>query len=224
MNPQPDQLTEDLGCGLGFDVKRLATLVGPRGRAIGVDSSMTFLASAREASSDSAAVQFVQADVRELPFPNECLHSCKVDRVLQHIENPSAVLREMFRVLRSGGVVVCAEPDWGTFTIDHEDRNMVRQIAGFWGESFRNPWIGRQLSNALRDAGFINVEVQGTLLIAPSFGVSDQVFDIVQTAERLAETIRSGEPLNWIAHARARDCARPVWSSVTLFLNIARRP
>ncbi|MBV9678605.1 MAG: methyltransferase domain-containing protein [Acidobacteriaceae bacterium] len=224
MNPQPGQVTADLGCGLGFDVLRLARLVGPQGRAIGVDASLTLLQLARLTSHDSTAVEFVNTDIQKLPFQDGSLHSCKVDRTLQHVERPASVLHEMFRTVRSGGVVVCAEPDWGTFTIDHENRAMVRQIAEFWEESFRNPWMGRQVNNGLREAGFLDIQVQGALLIAPSWEASDKVFDIVQTAVRLAETTRNEEPLQWLSQARERDAVRPVWSSVTLFLNVARRP
>jgi SAM-dependent methyltransferase len=217
-------VTADLGCGLGFDVLRLARRVGPRGRALGADASVAFLASARLRSPPSAAVAWINADIENLPFPNRSLHSCQVDRTLQHVESPESVLHEMFRTVRSGGVVVCAEPDWGTFTIDHENRAMVRQIAAFWAESFQNPWMGRQLSNGLREAGFRGTQVQGALLITPSFAASDQVFDLVQTAVRLAETTRKEEPLQWLAQAREHDGVRPVWSSVTLFLNVARQP
>lgn len=224
MNPQPDQATADLGCGLGFDVPRLAQLVGPRGRAIGVDSSFAFLESARSTFDCSAAAHFINADIQLLPFPNGYLDSCKVDRTLQHVEKPAAVLHEMFRTVRPGGIVVCAEPDWGTFTIDHENRTMVRKMAEFWAESFRNPWIGRQLANMFPEAGFVKIRVEGALLIAPSFEASERVFDIVQTATRLAENTRSDEPLEWLAQARDRDLVRPLRSTVTLFLNVARKP
>ncbi len=43
MNPQRGSVTADLGCGLGFDVRRLAALVGPEGRAIGVDASLALI-------------------------------------------------------------------------------------------------------------------------------------------------------------------------------------
>jgi SAM-dependent methyltransferase len=224
MNPQPGQVTADLGCGLGFDVRRLASRVGPQGRALGVDASVAFLEEARLTTHHSAAVELVNADIQQLPFPNGSLHSCQVDRTLQHVERPVSVLEEMFRTVRSGGVVVCAEPDWGTFTIDDEDRAMVRELAAFWEGSFRHSWIGRQLSNGLREAGFRDIQVQGALLLAPSFEASDQVFDLVQTTVRLAETTRKDEPLQWLAQARERDGIRPVWSSVTLFLNVVRRP
>lgn len=224
MGPKPGQITADLGCGLGFDVLGLAELVGPGGCAIGVGSSMILLQSACSMSQNSASATFVRADIQNLPLEDQSPHSCKVDRTLQHVERPRSVLSEMFRIVRPGGVVACAEPDWGTFTIDHDNRAMVRQIVEIWGESFRNPWIGRQLSNDLREAGFVDIQVRGTLLIAPSFESADKVFDIVQTAERLAETTRNDEPLERISNVKDRDRMRPVRSSVALFLNVARRP
>jgi ubiquinone/menaquinone biosynthesis C-methylase UbiE len=48
IDPQPGEIVADLGCGLGFDVLCLADFVGVEGRAIGVDSSLTLLESARQ--------------------------------------------------------------------------------------------------------------------------------------------------------------------------------
>src|SRR5580704_3858094 len=74
MNPQRGSVTADLGCGLGFDVRRLAELVGPEGRAIGVDASLALIESARSASEGLPAVEFVQADIQHLPFARGSLH------------------------------------------------------------------------------------------------------------------------------------------------------
>ena len=70
---------------------------------------MELIKSARSASKESSAIEFVQADIERLPFANGFLDSCKIDRTLQHVENPTAVLNEMFRTVRSGGTVVCAD-------------------------------------------------------------------------------------------------------------------
>ena len=80
MGPQRGSVTADLGCGLGFDVRRLAALVGPEGRAIGVDASLALVSSARSASEGLPAVEFIQADIHRLPFASGSLSSCKVDR------------------------------------------------------------------------------------------------------------------------------------------------
>jgi ubiquinone/menaquinone biosynthesis C-methylase UbiE len=224
IKPQPGGIAADLGCGLGFDVRRLARLVGPRGRALGVDSSMTLLESAVATSRGFAAVSFIRADIHNLPFENGSLDCVKADRVLQHVQEPSSVVAEMFRTVRRGGKVVCAEPDWRTFTVEHGNHAMVRQVTQLFGQSFRNPWIGTQLSGELEDAGFVDIKVQPWPLVAPSFEDSDRVFDLVQTAERLTESTGSDEPLAWIADARKCDTERPVRSSVTLYLNFGRKP
>ena len=156
MNPQPGSITADLGCGLGFDVRRLAKLVGSGGRAIGVDASLTLLESARAASKGFPAVDFIQADIHSLPFASGFLHSCKVDRTLQHVERPDAVLSEIFRTVRPGGRVVCADPDWGTFAIEastlgNAEHPVARQVAQLWSQDIRNPRMGHDLGKLLEE-------------------------------------------------------------------------
>ncbi len=223
MKPQRGSITADLGCGLGFDVRRLSVLVGPEGRAIGVDSSLALIESARSGSKGFPAVEYIQADIQSLPFANRFLHSCKVDRTLQHVERPAAVLREMFRTVCSGGRVVCAEPDWGTFIIDTDSQDhMGKQIARFWSEGFRNPRIGSELRKHLDQTGFVDLQVHKVVLSTPAFESSDIVFDITQSASRLAESSGSDEPLAWLAKVREPD--RRVCCSVTLVINFAKRP
>lgn len=222
MNPHPGSITADLGCGLGFDVRRLAQLVGPEGRAIGVDSSRLLLASARSASEGFPSAEFIQADIRSLPFSDRFLSSCKVDRVLQHVERPEAVLREIFRTVSSGGNVVCAEPDWGTFVIDDGRCAMTAQIAQSWMESFRNPRIGRELRGQLEEVGFTHLQVHERILSTDTFESSDEVFDVTQSALRLAASTGTSESVDWLT--RLRDHRGQVRCSVTLVINFARKP
>ena len=227
MKPQPGSITADLGCGLGFDVRRLAKLVGPEGRAIGVDASLTLIESARAASEGFPAIEFIQADIQNLPFASGLLHSCKVDRTLQHVERPDAVLSEIFRTVRPGGRVVCAEPDWGTFAIEASslgdaEHPVARQVAQLWSQDIRNPRIGRDLRKLLEEAGFLDLQVKETVLSTATFESSDIVFDITQSALRLAASSGSEEPLAWLA--KLREGVNPVGCSVKLVINFARRP
>jgi ubiquinone/menaquinone biosynthesis C-methylase UbiE len=227
MKPQRGSIMADLGCGLGFDVRRLSTLVGPEGRAIGVDASRALIESARAASQAFPAAEFIQADIQNLPFPNSFLHSCKVDRTLQHVERPAAVLGEIFRAVRPGGTVVCAEPDWGTFSIEASSLGNIqhpiaRQVAQLWSQDIRNPRIGRGLKELLEETGFVDLEVEEAVLSTPAFESSDIVFDITQTALLLAASSGSDEPMIWLA--QLREASRPICCSVTLVINFAKRP
>ena len=226
MRPQPGSHVADLGCGLGFDVRRLSKLVGPDGRAIGVDASLTLLESARAASEGFPAVEFIQADIQKLPFANSSLQSFKVDRTLQHVERPRAVLSEIFRTMRPDGRMVCADPDWGTFAIEASSLGtaqhpVARQVAQLWSQDIRNPRIGRDLSKLLAETGFVDVEVTETVLSTPAFESSDIVFDLTQSALRLAASSGNDEPLAWLA--KLREGVHSVCCSVTLVINFARR-
>jgi len=222
MRPQRGSITADLGCGLGFDVQRLAAMVGPEGRAIGIDASLTLISSARSTSGGLNTVEFIQADIQHLPFGSGSLNSCKVDRTLQHVERPAAVLDEIFRTLCSGGTVVCAEPDWGTFAIDDAQHRIAQQIAKVWSEGFRNPRIGHELKDRLKEAGFVDVQIKEVILSTPSFESSDIVFDITQSALQLAASSGSKEPLTWLASLR--DRLSPVCCSVSLSIIWGKKP
>ncbi len=222
MNPQRGSVIADLGCGLGFDVRRLAALVGPEGRAIGVDASQALIETARSMSGGLHAVEFIQSDIQRLPFASGSLNSCKVDRTLQHVKRPATVLDEMFRSVCSGGAVVCAEPDWGTFAIDDAQHPIARQIAHSWREGFRNPRVGSELRELLKDAGFVDLQVREFVLSTPDFESSDIVFDITQTASQLARTTRNDEVLIWLANLRDRQ--NPLCCSVTLVINFGKKP
>jgi ubiquinone/menaquinone biosynthesis C-methylase UbiE len=222
MNPQPGSVVADLGCGLGFDVRRLAALVGPEGRAIGVDASLALISSARSSNEGLPAVDFIQADIQHLPLGSGSLNSCKVDRTLQHVEQPAAVLHEIFRTLYSGGTAVCAEPDWGTFAIDDAQHPIARQIAQVWRDGFRNPRIGHELKDLLREAGFVDLQAREFVLSTPSFESSDTVFDITQSASQLAKSTGGNEALTWIASLRDRQS--PLCCSVTLLINFGKKP
>ncbi|MGA3226814.1 MAG: methyltransferase domain-containing protein [Acidobacteriaceae bacterium] len=222
MKLQRGSITADLGCGLGFDVRRLSALVGSTGRAIGVDSSMALIRSACSANNGFPAVEFIQADIQSLPFGSGVLDSCKIDRTLQHVERPAAVLAEIFRTIRSGGAVVCAEPDWGTFVIDDARHPIAQQVAQVWCEGFRNPRIGRELGKRLKEAGFVDLQIQEVVLATLDFASCDTVFDITQSAMQLAARSGSEEPLAWLANLR--DRSEPVCCSVTLVINFAKKP
>jgi SAM-dependent methyltransferase len=52
-----------------------------------------------------------KADVLNLPFADNSFDAVTCQTVLIHIENPLDALREMKRVLKPGGILICAEPN-----------------------------------------------------------------------------------------------------------------
>ena len=146
----PTSVALDVACGLGDDVARMRARCA---RAVGVDSSRNLIAAARSRHAD-AGCEFEVADAAALPFPDGTFDAVRVDRSLQHIKDPGRVVREMARVARRGGVVLCAEPDWGTYLLGGPHSALTERIQHDWIRSFQNPWIGRELSSLLAEVRF----------------------------------------------------------------------
>lgn len=182
----------DVACGLGDDVVRMKE----RGAwAAGVDRSRTLVAAARERHTGRGCA-FDVADAAALPFADGTFDAVRIDRALQHVADPSRVVREMARVARRGGAVLCAEPDWGTFLLGGPHSAVTERIQHDWVRTFRNPWVGRELSDLLADAGVGDRRQEAVWLPTRGFAESDLLFEIDANARRLAAEMP--ESLSWL--------------------------
>ena len=111
---EPGQSLLDLGCGPGTITVEFADRVAP-GRVVGVDASAEVIARATsEFQRDN--LEFLVGSAYELPFDDDTFDVVHTHQVLQHVADPVAVLREMRRVAKPGGIVAAREVDYaGTF-------------------------------------------------------------------------------------------------------------
>ena len=197
---EPGTSALDVACGLGDDVVRMQA----RGvRAVGADRSRTLIASAQSRHAGSGC-EFVVADAAELPFADGSFDAVRIDRALQHIADPGRIVREMTRVARRHSVVLCAEPDWGTFLIGGRHTDVTERIQHDWIRSFQNPWIGRALPSLLADVGVGDIRQEALWLPTHGFAESDLLFEIDANARSVSaelpevlpwlEAYRQGEP------------------------------
>jgi SAM-dependent methyltransferase len=101
----------DVGCGTGA-LGEAVTARDPAAKVIGVDLSPTYLAAARETA---PGTRVAAADAARLPLPDDAgLDAALSGLVLAFVPDPAAVVREMARVTRPGGVVAASMWDfWG---------------------------------------------------------------------------------------------------------------
>ncbi len=99
----------DAGCGIGRQAVALAGVVGPGGGVVGVDLRSALLAEARvlaEAAGVSDRLRFDVADVRCLPYDaGEFDWAWSANCVGYGVPDPVAVVGELARVVRPGGLV-----------------------------------------------------------------------------------------------------------------------
>lgn len=90
----------DVGCGGGFKANFLAT----QGFDVtGVDLSTDSLSVARRYDK-TGKVKYLEANAEKLPFAENSFDCVIAMDFLEHVEDPAAIIKEISRVLRPGGV------------------------------------------------------------------------------------------------------------------------
>ncbi len=94
----------DLGSGGGIDVLLSARRVGPSGKAYGLDMTDDMLALARENQRKAGAenVEFLKGEIEHIPLPDNSVDVIISNCVINLSADKDRVLREAFRVLKSG--------------------------------------------------------------------------------------------------------------------------
>ncbi len=216
----------DVGCGLGDDARALARLVTPGGTVVGVDGSHAMIEAARGRHSEVESLTFQVADAAALPFDDESFDACRIDRVLQHIADPGAVVREMARVLRPGGLMVAYDNDWETLTVDAEDRVLTRTVLNAWCDRFPSGWIGRRLVPLFLQAGLRDVVALPKTLVLRDLAVADRLYCFFASVGRLEEAavVPREDAASWSDGLRTADREGRFFCSYTGFLVQGTRP
>lgn len=99
------EVVVDLGSGGGLDVFLASNLVGPKGRAIGIDMTPAMIERARAnaASGGYTNVEFYQSTIDEIPLPDASVDCVISNCVLNLAPDKPAVFREIARILKPGG-------------------------------------------------------------------------------------------------------------------------
>jgi SAM-dependent methyltransferase len=206
----------DVGCGPGTDLGRLADAVAPGGSVVGVDNDPAMLAEARRRLADRPEVSIWSGDAHALPLGDASVDRARTDRVLQHVADPAGVLAEALRVLRPGGLLAIAEPDWDTLAVADEDVATSRAWARFVAAQVRNATVGRQLVRLAVGAGFAIRSVKAVPVVFRDFADAEQILGLRRTTAR---AVQAGVPIapQWLE----RLARGPFLAGFTLYLVVA---
>ena len=138
----------EIGLGTGGLVPSLAARASA---VIGVDHSPAMLDEARRRLTDRGVngVELRLGEMTHLPLQDNGVHCAVLNMVLHHAADPVAVLREICRVLSSGGILVLAD--------------LVRHEQDWVREQLADQWLGfedDELQGWLELAGFTDIETE----------------------------------------------------------------
>jgi len=154
--PKQNEICIDLGSGRGTDVLRLAEEVGEGGFVYGIDVTEEMI---RKASTTAAKmgvenVKFIQADLEEIPLPDETAHLIISNCTLNHVANKPKVWAEIFRLLKNGGRFVISDI-YSSEPVPEEYANDPEAVAECWAGSVTRA----EYLSIIKNAGFRYVKV-----------------------------------------------------------------
>nr|MDT0657663.1 methyltransferase domain-containing protein [Micromonospora sp. DSM 115978] len=242
LRPAPGQTILDLGCGPGTDLLALATTVGPHGTVLGVDHDPTMLTHARHhltaltanpppdrqhprtTQPQPAAIRLCAGDAHALPLADASVDAARADRVLMHLADPARAIAELRRVLRPGGRLTLAEPDWHTLVVDDTDLHTSHAYTRYITDQIiRNAAIGRQLGRLATHAGLTVTTHDATAVVFTDHPSAEPILRLREVTARAvhAGAIDPDAAARWLHRITGTV---PFLAAVTLFTLTATRP
>jgi ubiquinone/menaquinone biosynthesis C-methylase UbiE len=165
-----DSLVLEAGCEVGAQTKILASK-NPDSNFISVDLSEESIREAKRMTGSLGIgnVEFMQADIYDLPFKKETFDSVIICFVLEHLRNPIQALNELKRVLKNGGTVVAIEGDHGSAFFYPDSQYAYSAIncqIQLQKQSGGNSNIGRELYPLLKSIGLTDISVLPRMVYA----------------------------------------------------------
>ena len=160
---RPGMRLLDFGCGPGTISVGLAEAVQP-GVLHGMDmeASQIEIAKAAALAGGHGNMELQTGDVTEMPFEDGFFDVAHCNAVLMHVPDTPAVLAEVRRVLKPGGLLGCRELICSScfFEPGVDDLNSGWDtFAGLLAANGGHPQMGRQLKRIFQEAGFVDIQV-----------------------------------------------------------------
>ncbi|MCU9599798.1 demethylmenaquinone methyltransferase [Pallidibacillus thermolactis] len=139
MNVQKGKRALDVCCGTGDWTIELSKAVGEKGEVIGLDFSKNMLKVGKEklAKEKIKNAKLIHGNAMELPFPDNSFDYVTIGFGLRNVPDYMKVLKEMYRVVKPGGIVACLDTSQPTmFGFKQIYQLYFRYIMPFFGKLF----------------------------------------------------------------------------------------
>lgn len=145
---RPPGRVADLGCGSGV----FSAILSENGfDCLGLDISYGLVALGQRLRPN---IRFLTADIEALPLPSCSLDGVMLSGVVHHLPDPRACAREVFRVLKPGGVFMAFDPNrMNPFMWLYRDRASPFYSPLGVTENER-PVLAHEIAAVFRKAGF----------------------------------------------------------------------
>jgi len=161
-NPQaiaalkPGEVVLDLGSGAGFDSFLAARQIGESGKVIGIDMTPDMIKRARDNASKGAFenVEFRLGEIEDMPVDDNSVDVILSNCVINLSPDKTAVYREAYRVLKSGGRLAISD-----MVASGEIPPEIKNDINLYSSCVAGALKVEELEQILKEAGFNNIEI-----------------------------------------------------------------
>lgn len=169
----------EFGSGPGYLTKKLLhSFPNCNVTAVEIDPYLIELASKYLCTENQNRYSLVQGSIMQTNFSGNTFDCAIIRLVLEHLPDPFTALREVFRVINNGGLVMCIDNDFSihieTYPYISELRELYDAYCQARYDEGGNPRIGRELPLLLNAVGFSNVDIE--VIPAHSGIIGDEIF------------------------------------------------
>lgn len=162
----------EAGCGVGAQTVILGKK-NPNIQLTSIDISDESLCMAKKRCLDSKVsnVEFLQADIYNLPFDKESFDHVFVCFVLEHLPDPQKALFELKKILKPGGTLTAIEGDHGSayyYPPSKYAQLTINCLINLQAIKGGDSLIGRSLFPLFQKAEFNNIKVSPRVVYADS--------------------------------------------------------
>jgi ubiquinone/menaquinone biosynthesis C-methylase UbiE len=177
----------DLGCGTGVASRAIAQRSAFSGRVTGIDRSQHLVANAIRLAGEEGVeskIEFRVGDSHSLELRDAEFDAVVAHTLFSHLEDPRSVLREIVRVVKSGGKIGIFDGDYASLTFTTNDPAEGKATDEMiHGAIVTNPRVMRQMPQLLREA---NLElVTAFPYVLAEMGRADFWESAIQSLEKL---------------------------------------
>ncbi len=160
---RPGERVLDVACGTGVVARLASQDVGAAGVVAGLDVNPGMLAVARSGTPPGLPIEWIEASAEEMPLPDASFDAVICQMGLQFVPDRKAALREMRRVLVTGGRLILnvpgPTPKLFSILCDALARHVGAEAAGFVNKVF-SLHDEAEIESLVSGAGFADIAVQ----------------------------------------------------------------
>ena len=220
---RPGETCIDVGSGTGTMTRRLAGLVGPEGRVIGIEPNGMLRAVAAERS---PGLELCQGLATEIPLPDASVDVVWCERVLQHVPDAQAAITEIARVLRPGGRALLLDSDHASRVESDLPPDVGRALLEAFMAQLANPMAARHLPRQAITAGLVvDPDVGSSALVFPQEVLMGSHLSRLAAEQAIEDGAITREQAEEALAAQA-EAARQGWAfaAITIFGFVCRKP